>query len=119
MIQEIAFSSYAVKDIKKARDFYEGVLGLKPSSEYVGDTTAFIEYEIGPHTFAIGMGAENFTPGNTGGVVAFEATDFDILVENCRKCGVAFVTDVLDFPSCRMVVLDDPEGNRLMIHKRK
>ena len=29
-VTEIAFSCYAVTDIKIARDFYEGVLGLKP-----------------------------------------------------------------------------------------
>jgi hypothetical protein len=24
-----------------------------------------------------------------------------------------------DFPSCRMVVLADPDGNRISLHKRK
>ena len=30
-VTEIAFSCYAVTDMARARDFYEGVLGLKPT----------------------------------------------------------------------------------------
>ena len=29
---ELAFCCYAVTDIKRSRDFYEGVLGLKPTT---------------------------------------------------------------------------------------
>ena len=28
---ELAFCCYAVTDVKRAREFYEGVLGLKPT----------------------------------------------------------------------------------------
>jgi len=33
MITEIAFTGTPVTDIKRAREFYEGVLGLKPAVE--------------------------------------------------------------------------------------
>jgi len=33
MIAEIAFTGTPVTDIKRAREFYEGVLGLKPVKE--------------------------------------------------------------------------------------
>ena len=33
MITEIAFTGTPVTDIKRAREFYEGVLGLKPAME--------------------------------------------------------------------------------------
>ena len=31
-VTELAFCCYAVTDIQRARDFYEGVLGLKPKT---------------------------------------------------------------------------------------
>ena len=44
-IKEIAFVAYAVTDVKKARAFYEGVLGLVPNSVMEdGNNYAFIEY---------------------------------------------------------------------------
>jgi len=47
-ITEVAFFAYAVSDMKKARAFYEGVLGLKPNSEYDGSGNAqWVEYDIG------------------------------------------------------------------------
>ena len=56
-INEIAYTAYSTTDIKRARKFYEEILGLKPTSVYEGDGMAFIEYEIGAHTFVLGMGA--------------------------------------------------------------
>ena len=36
-VTEIAFSMYPVTDIKRARAFYEGTLGLTPGLVYEGD----------------------------------------------------------------------------------
>ena len=44
-VTEIAFSCYAVTDIKRSRDFYEGVLGLKPTTII---EAKWVEYEFGP-----------------------------------------------------------------------
>jgi predicted enzyme related to lactoylglutathione lyase len=119
-IQSIAFVCYAVTDVSRARGFYENVLGLKATSEFISPDMAFIEYEIGAeHTLAIGMGAEYFKPGKGGAVAALELEDFDIMVSKLKENSVTLVTDVMDFPSCKMLVLEDPDGNRLMIHKRK
>ena len=46
----IAFTGIPVTDMKRARDFYEGVLGLKPSEDF--SEGVWIEYEIGPGTIA-------------------------------------------------------------------
>ena len=32
-VKEVAFSCYAVTDMDRARKFYEGVLGLKPTTD--------------------------------------------------------------------------------------
>lgn len=118
-ITEIAFSSYTVTDIKRSRAFYEGVLGLKSSSVWEGDGMAFVEYQVGPHYLAIGMGAPAFKAGPTGAVVVFEVEDFPAAVEKLKSAKVPFVMDPHDTGACNMVLVEDPDGNRIMIHKRK
>ncbi len=118
-ITEIAYTCYAVNDIKKARAFYEGVLGLKSSSVWEGEGMAFVEYQIGPHYLAVGMGAPAFTPGASGGVVAFEVADFPAAIEKLKSAAAKFVMEAHDTGACHMAVVEDPAGNRIMIHKRK
>ena len=61
-VTEIAFSVYPVTDLKRARAFYEGTLGLKPGMVYEGEGVGWIEYEIGPGVVAIGAGAQISNP---------------------------------------------------------
>ncbi|MDB5204174.1 MAG: putative Lactoylglutathione lyase [Candidatus Taylorbacteria bacterium] len=119
-INEIAFVSYSVTDVPKAKHFYEDILGLKPTSIF-GDGVdfAFIEYEIGTHTLAIGKGATDFVPGKAGAVAAFEVEDFDEAVKVLKENSILFVNEPADYPTCNMVTIEDPDGNRVMIHRRK
>jgi predicted enzyme related to lactoylglutathione lyase len=59
---EIAFSCYPVKDMGRARKFYEGVLGLKPT-QVVGAPGGmqWTEYDIAGGTLALGCGAPDWT----------------------------------------------------------
>ena len=52
-INAIAFVGIPVTDMKRAREFYEGVLGLQPDPEMTGEM--WTEYSIGKGTLAIGM----------------------------------------------------------------
>ncbi len=52
MIKDIAFTVYAVTDMKKSKAFYEGILGLVPGQEFNSDT--WTEYDLGAGTFALG-----------------------------------------------------------------
>ncbi len=114
-----SYVSYPVIDVAKARAFYEGVLGLKASSEWVGEEMAFIEYEIGPDTLAIGKGAPNFKPGKEGGTVALEAEDFDSTLAELKVKNIKILMEPYDGPACNMVLIEDPDGNQIMIHRRK
>jgi catechol 2,3-dioxygenase-like lactoylglutathione lyase family enzyme len=58
--KKIAFIGIPVTDIKRARGFYEGVLGLKVSGEF--GEGVWIEYEIGPDTLAIGSVGDQWKP---------------------------------------------------------
>jgi predicted enzyme related to lactoylglutathione lyase len=117
-ITEIAFVCYPVDDIPKARAFYEGVLGLKATSVSGDDSWGFIEYEIGPHTLAIGKGAPQFSPGKTGPCVALETDDFDGLVAKLKAAGAVLSGESHSGKTCSMQTVFDPSGNQIMIHRR-
>jgi predicted enzyme related to lactoylglutathione lyase len=118
-VTEIAFSVYPVTDLKRARAFYEGTLGLKPGMVYEGEGVGWIEYEIGPGVVAIGAGSEHFKPSANGGSVALEVGDFDQAIQELKNAGTKFVIEPLDFPGCRMAAVLDPDGNTITIHRRK
>jgi catechol 2,3-dioxygenase-like lactoylglutathione lyase family enzyme len=76
---EIAFVCYAVKDMKRARDFYEGVLNLKPTTVTDSPNGQWVEYEFGPYALAIGC-APGWNPSPDGCSTALEVEDFDAAI---------------------------------------
>lgn len=107
-------------DIAKARAFYEQVLGLTATSIWEGEDSAFIEYSIGPDTLAIGKGAPHFKPGKMGATVALELDgDFDEVLKELKDKNVPMLMEKYDGPVCTMILIEDPDGNQIMIHKRK
>ena len=118
-ITSIAFSSYPVNDIEASRDFYENILGLKATSVFEQDEMAFIEYDLGGSTLAIGKGAPNFSPGLSGATVAFEVDDFEAMLKKLKENKVTFLMEPMDTGVCHMALINDPSGNQIMIHKKK
>jgi predicted enzyme related to lactoylglutathione lyase len=117
--REIAFTILPVSSLTKARPFYEGVLGLKATSVFEKGNMGFIEYDIGSGTLAIGCGAPLFKPSKEGGAVALEVDDFNGAILSLKSQDCAFAMDAQETPACQMAVITDPDGNFLMIHKRK
>jgi len=115
-ITEIAFTGTPVTDMPRARAFYEGVLGLKPTMESAGGM--WVEYEIGNGTFGIGCYGEVWKPSTDGTCIAFEVEDLDAEVAALKAKGVQFALEPMASPVCRFSILCDPDGNRIMIHKR-
>jgi predicted enzyme related to lactoylglutathione lyase len=113
MIKAIAFTVYPVKDVARARTFYEGALGLKVAEQF-GD--GWIEYDVGGATFAITNNFENPHPSSS---VAFEVDDLDKYVESLQAAGVLMQGEVGDYPSCRMALINDPDGSTICIHQKK
>lgn len=116
MITEIAFVGAPVTDLKRSRLFYEDVLGLKATLESPGAN--WIEYDIGAATFAIGSYPQ-WKPSEDGTMVAFEVDNLDAEMARLKSRGVKVVMDVFDTPVCRCAMISDPDGNKIMIHKRK
>jgi predicted enzyme related to lactoylglutathione lyase len=118
-ITEIAFSAYAVTDIERARKFYEGVLGLKATQDHdTGGGGHWIEYEIGAGTLGIGR-AEGWKPSADGCTVALEVENFDEAVAALKAAGTPVKMGPFDTPVCHMLMVADPDGNTVIIHKRK
>jgi len=118
-VLEIAFTGYPVTDLKRARHFYEGTLGLKPTKVFGDDTMAWVEYDIGPHTLSIGNGAPDWKPSPGGGSVGLEVDDFEAAVKQLKLSGVPFRLEPIQTPVCQMAVIADPDGNSITLHKRK
>lgn len=116
---EIAFSCYAVSDIARARKFYEGVLGLKVTMESdMGDVGHWVEYDIGSGTLAIGR-TPGWKPSADGCSVALEVVDLDEAIAELKAAQVPFRMEPIETPVCHMAIVLDPDGNPLIIHKRK
>src|SRR5258707_11142158 len=108
-VVEIAFSVYPVTDLKRARAFYEGTLGLKAAAAYEGNGTGWVEYEIGPSVLAIGAGSERFKPSANGGSGPLEGEDFGAAAKELKEGGSPFATQPTQLPGCRMATVLDPQ----------
>jgi predicted enzyme related to lactoylglutathione lyase len=116
-IKEIGFVGIPVTDMERARKFYEGVLGLKESGRFLDGK--WIEYGVGKDTLAIASISDTWTPSDQGTGAALEMEDFDEAIKQLKEANVKFAADAFETPVCHMAVIQDPDGNKLMIHKLK
>ncbi|MBI5631119.1 MAG: VOC family protein [Elusimicrobia bacterium] len=114
MVKHIAFTMYPVKDMPRARQFYEGGLGLKLTNNF---RDQWVEYHLNNGCFAITTMAEDVAPSaNSGGSIAFEVDDVDVMVDKLRARKAVVKMEPFSTPVCRMAVVLDPEGNAISIH---
>ncbi len=119
-VNGIAFTAYPVADKQRARDFYEGVLGLELSSGDDFPDGFWIEYELGPHTLALSSFWKSAgNAGQTGPSVGLEVENYDEAIAELKTKSVPFLMDTMETPVCHLAVIQDPDGNSLFIHKRK
>ena len=120
MIKSIAFTGYPTKNMKRAREFFEGLLGLVPSDEFgpVTDETKYIEYNIGEGTLMVGE-MDTWLPSKDGPNIAFEVDNLPELIEQIRTFGSEVVMEQMDFPKCSMALVRDADGNLLTLHQKK
>jgi predicted enzyme related to lactoylglutathione lyase len=116
-INNIAFIGIPVTDIKRAREFYEGVFGLAIADEMMGGN--WIEYAIGDNTLAIANVGDQWMPSDQGTGAALEVEDFDETIKHLKDKHVRFAAEPFETPCCHMAVVKDPDGNKLIVHKIK
>ena len=118
-VTEIAFTCYPVTDMARARAFYEGVLGLKPTMlEGAPGGMQWTEYDIASGTLSLGAGVPGWQPTDLGSSVGLEVADFDAAIAHLNAAGVRFKMEPFPTPVCRMAMIYDTEGNLICIHKR-
>ena len=116
-INNIAFVGIPVTDVRRAREFYEEVLGLAVSDEMMGGK--WIEYTLGDNTLAIANVGDEWKPSDQGTGTALEVENFDEAIKRLKNQGVPFAAEPFETPCCHMAVVQDPDGNKLIIHKLK
>ena len=114
-IKSIAFVGIPVTDMKRAREFYEDVLGLRPDPEMTGEH--WTEYSIGEGTLALACVGEQWKPSNEGTSAALEVENLEEAIARFQERKIAY--DKVDSPVCRMAIIEDPDGNHIVIHKLK
>ena len=116
-IKAIGFVGIPVTDLERARDFYEGVLGLKVSDEMMDGK--WIEYSLGDDTLAIANVGEQWMPSDQGTGAALEVENFEEAIKQLKDRRIPFAAEPFETPCCHMAVVQDPDGNKLIIHKLK
>jgi predicted enzyme related to lactoylglutathione lyase len=115
-VNEAAFFGYPVSDLPRARKFYEGVLGLKPTEEPT--TVPWIEYELGNAT--LGLGAyPGWSPSKDGAMISLEVEDFAAAIAELKKASIPFHFEPTETPVCHFAIVRDPDDNAVMVHQRK
>jgi predicted enzyme related to lactoylglutathione lyase len=118
MIQKVAFTMYPVRDMQRARAFYENTLALGPGTG--GSSSPWVEFDLpGGGCFAITTVSESQPSSSAGGMIAFEVDDLPAAIADLKAKGVAFAADDIDSPVCRMAIVNDPDGNAIILHKLK
>jgi predicted enzyme related to lactoylglutathione lyase len=116
-IKALAFVGTPVTDMKRARAFYEGVLGLKVSEEMMSGK--WVEYSLGNNTLAIASVGDQWLPSDQGTGAALEVDDFEEAVKYLEDRQVTFAVEPYESPCCHMAIIQDPDGNNIVIHKLK
>ena len=110
-VKHIAFTVYPVKNVARARKFYEKALGLKLGGEYAEGK--WLEYYLGNGCFAI----TTYFKGKGVGI-AFEVDDADAMYARLLKMGGKKHVAPFSSPVCRSAVVVDPDGNHVVVHAK-
>jgi predicted enzyme related to lactoylglutathione lyase len=114
-VEELDFILLPTRDLERARAFYSETLGLPIDT----DSPRWVEVLAGGVTLALwdpeSMGMP-FAP--TPNPVALRVPDVAAARTELAAAGVKFHGDIIDSGVCHMANFADPDGNRLMLHRR-
>ncbi len=116
-VQRVDYIRVPVKDIDAAKHFYGQVLGLRENANSPGDD--WIEYEAGNVTLAVMTPHTHdyeFIPLPPG-TLAFRVPDVAAAKAALESAGVE-VNEMWDSGVCHGAGFSDPDGNRVLLHRR-
>lgn len=111
MIKKVAFIAHHVQDMARAKKFYGELLGLEKTAEHDGK---WVEFDT-PDGKSIAL--ETFSPDGTPPYLALETDDIEAEVARLKAAGVRVAMDVRDNKVCKMAIVQDSEGNGVMLHE--
>lgn len=110
MIEKIENITFSVKNLKKAIDFYEKVLGLKKRDEWSNYATFIIGDMM--------LGLDPESKGELG--IFMRVADVDKEYRTLKEKGVQFITEPKDqYWGGRTATFKDPDGNRFILVSHK
>ena len=116
-VERTDFISVPVTDMKRSIAFYGETLGLPR----VSDTEGWPEFQLGENVSIYlvdptNIGREFEGPHTSS--VALRVPDVDEARRALEAQGVVFTGETFDTGVCHMAIFADPDGNRLMLHRR-
>jgi len=114
-VERIDFVSFLTQDIARAKRFYADVIGLEIETEGEHD----MEFKAGQVTLDIfdpSSQGQPFAPTLAG--LALRVSDVAAARAELEAKGVAFEGEIVDTGVCHMTFFEDPDGNKLMLHRR-
>ena len=114
--ERVDFVSLMSRDFERSKRFYGETLGLERNARAHDQ---WPEYEVGNATILL-VDPERieteFSPNRAG--IAFRVPDVDAAKRRLEEKGVTFYGETFDSGVCHMAFFDDPDGNRLILHRR-
>jgi len=114
----VDFVSYVVTDMERSEAFYRDVLGLevdvprgKPGTRAAG----YMELDAGGTAIALTV----LPQLHPNAIVALAVENVAAAVEELRGKNVPVAMEPIETPVCFMAVVEDPDGNRILLHQRK
>lgn len=115
-VERTDFISVPVTDMERATAFYRDTLGLP-----VVDPRGFPEFQLGENVslYLIDPAAlgGTYSAGHSA-PIALRVADVAETRKELEARGVEFAGETHDTGVCHMAPFDDPDGNRLMLHRR-
>jgi predicted enzyme related to lactoylglutathione lyase len=114
----VDFVSYSVTDMDKAEAFWQEMLGLDVEvarGEPGTRSNGYMELDAG----GVAIGLVAMPQIHPNGIVALAVDDVGEAVEELREKGVTIAMEMIESPVCWMAVVADPDGNQVLLHRRK
>lgn len=109
---------YMVKDVARARKFYEETVGFEPSHVAESGDWEGAEYEM-PTGQTFGIGKNGNTPWQQSGGMMLSVEDVANAAQRVAEGGGTVVMGPIETPVCFMAWCVDTEGNSFSLHHRK
>ncbi|HXR46805.1 MAG TPA: VOC family protein [Candidatus Limnocylindrales bacterium] len=109
------FVMFPVSDLARAAKFYREILGLP--QEVYSEEGQWAEFNCGNVTLSL-RGGEMLPEKVPGGHIALAVDDVQAASKELQRRGIRMAKEPQDYGCCQAVEILDPDGNRVILHRR-